>query len=132
MGQAVLVCGLLGATACELGSPTAPSPVDRQVVLAIGQSAPITAAALSLTFLGVPTDSRCPANALCIDAGSASVDVLATAFSGGASVLRFETRDPKPVRLGSTTVALVQLSPYPASSRPIAPADYRATLRVRR
>ena len=42
------------------------------------------------------------------------------------------TGDMKPVTHEDLTIALVELSPYPFSSRPIQPGDYRATLRVTR
>jgi hypothetical protein len=38
----------------------------------------------------------------------------------------------KPVTHEDLTIALVELAPYPFSSRPIQPGDYRATLRVTR
>jgi hypothetical protein len=102
------------------------------VVLGPGQSAPIAAAAISLRFLGVGSDSRCPADASCVQAGSARVDVQVTFVTGGAQIVGFETADPQPVRFGSLTLTLVQLTPYPAGPQPINPADYRATLRVTR
>jgi len=126
----VLFC-LLGVTACS-GGVTSPSPINQEVVLAPGQSAPIVPAGISLRLLGVANDSRCPADALCVLGGSASVDVQVTSFSGGAQVLRFETGDPRTVQFGPLTLALVQLAPYPFSAQPIDPADYRATLRVTR
>jgi hypothetical protein len=123
---------LLLVTACSSGSPASPSPIDQEVVLAPGQSAPIVPAGIALRFLGVANDSRCPADAMCVLGGSASVDVQVTSFSGGAQVLRFETGDPRAVQLGRLTLALVQLAPYPFSAQPINPAEYRATLRVTR
>lgn len=117
-------------TACGLGSPTGPSPINRDYLLAPGQSVPITAAALSLKFLGVANDSRCPADALCVTGGSARVDIQVTASTGTVQIINFETGDPKAVQIGSLTIDLVQLSPYPFSAHPIDPADYRVTLRV--
>jgi hypothetical protein len=38
----------------------------------------------------------------------------------------------RPVVHEDLTIALLELSPYPFSSRPIAPGDYRATLRISR
>jgi hypothetical protein len=38
----------------------------------------------------------------------------------------------RPVKHGDLTIELVQLSPYPFSSRTIQPDEYRATLRVTR
>jgi hypothetical protein len=42
------------------------------------------------------------------------------------------TGDLKPVTHDDLTIHLVELAPYPFSSRTIAPNEYRATLRVTR
>jgi hypothetical protein len=101
------------------------------VVLGPGQSAPLDRASISLTFLRVANDSRCPADALCVLGGSARVDVQVTG-AWGVQILSFETGNLQPVRVGTLTLELVQLAPYPFSAQPIDPADYRATFRVTR
>jgi len=79
------------------------------------------------------TDSRCPADAICITAGDAEL-----AFSIGR-----DGRPPGPVALhaespgnrlviGEWVLVVTTLQPFPLSSRPIDPADYRATLFVDR
>ena len=42
------------------------------------------------------------------------------------------TGDMQPVRHDELTIHLVQLAPYPFSSRPFTPDEYRVTLRVTR
>lgn len=131
MRYVIAVFYLFGVTGCYLGSPVAPSPINRQIVLSLGQTAPLDRATVALTFLGVANDSRCPADALCVLGGSARVDLQATGALG-TRVVSFETGDLKPVRVGSLTLELLQLAPYPFSAAPIDPADYRATIRVTR
>lgn len=131
MRCAIAVFCLFAVTGCSLGSPSAPSPINREIVLSPGQPAPVASATVVITFLGVANDSRCPADALCVLGGSARVDVQATGAIG-TRVVSFETGDPKPVRVGNLTLELLQLAPYPFSSTPIDPADYRATIRVTR
>lgn len=122
---------LLAVTACD-ESLTGPStPLNTDFVLAPGQSVPIESASLTVTFNGVTGDSRCPADAFCILGGSADVHVTATT-DGKATAYVLETGDMRPVQHGDLTIALVELSPYPFSSRTIAPEDYRVTLRVTR
>ena len=65
-GFTQLVFCLLAVTACSEKSPSAPSPVSREVVLAPGQTASVTEAGITLRFDGVSGDSRCPADAICI------------------------------------------------------------------
>ena len=98
-------------------------------ILAPGQSASITGTTVKLTFEGVTGDNRCPADAMCVLGGSATVQVEASS-SSGKRTLTFETGKLEPVEYGGLTVELTQLMPYPFSATPIEPEDYRATLRV--
>ncbi len=126
--RTALLCLLL-ATACD-ESPTGPSvPLDTQFTLAQGQVAVIEGTGVRLEFNGVENDSRCPADAVCVHGGDALVRVVVIA-DGARQDYDIHTGDMEPVRHDNLTIALVDLSPYPFSSRPIAPDDYRATLRV--
>lgn len=124
------VC-LLAATACS-ESLTGPTVVlGSEFALAPGQSAVLEGTRLTVRFLGVTGDSRCPADAICIQGGSA--DVLITARSSDETRdYRLRTGDMQPVRHEEFTIALVNVEPYPFSSRTIQPQDYRVTLRVTR
>ena len=123
----VAMC-LFSATACLGNSPTA--PVDRRVVLAPGQTTEI-AAGLSLRFIGVTGDSRCPADAMCVQGGDAIVRI--SIISNGSTAERdLHTGKMQPVSYEAVRVELIQLEPYPFSSRTIRPDEYRATLRVTR
>jgi hypothetical protein len=126
-----VVCLLL-VTGCFLDSPTDPGPIDQQVTLAPGQSDSIAGTNLSLKFIGVTGDNRCPADVVCILGGSATVRVQVSTGSAASREVTFETGELKPVTYDSWTLELVQLQPYPFSSRTIQPEDYRATLRVKR
>lgn len=122
---------LFAVTGCFIESPVDPGPVDQTVTLAPGQSASITGTTVTLTFDGVTGDNRCPADALCVLGGSATVKVDARSSSGSRSIT-FETGKLEPVEYGGLTVELTQLQPYPFSATPIRSEDYRATLRVSR
>lgn len=128
----LLFCLLL-ATACDEKSPAAPSvPLNERFTLAPGQSAAVEEAGFIVEFRRVTGDSRCPADAVCIQGGDAIVHVrvsddtqadyeLHTGDSSRASAMHRQVR-----------IELVELQPYPFSSRTIAPDDYRATLTVTR
>lgn len=122
---------LFAVTGCFLESPTEPGPINQQVTLAPGQSTAIEGTDLSLRFVGVTGDSRCPADALCVLGGSATVKVEVSGSSGSRE-LTFETGDLKPITYEAWSLELVQLMPYPFSATPIDHEDYRATLRVKR
>ena len=85
-----------------------------------------------IEFTGVSGDSRCPANAVCIQGGDAVVHIRVT--GGGTSTYELHTGDDSrsTVVHGLYRIALMQLQPYPFSAQPIAPNDYRATLTVTR
>jgi hypothetical protein len=124
------VC-LLAVTACD-ESPTGPSvSLDTRFTLAPGETASLRNRDIRLRFDGVTGDSRCPANALCITGGDAVVKLQASGGSGGLT-LELHTGDSSraSAAYGNVTVSLVELQPYPFSTEPIAPRDYRATLVV--
>lgn len=126
----LIVC-LIVVTACD-ESPTGPTvPLNSEFVLAQGSSAIIEDAAVRIRFDGVTGDSRCPADAICIQGGDAVVTLTATS-SQGTRVHELHTGTMAPVKHDELTISLVRLEPYPFSSGPIAPNDYRATLRVTR
>ena len=130
MRVALLLTCLLAVTTCG-GSPTRPGlPFDEPFTLGVGESASFAGATLIVRFLGVSGDSRCPADAFCIQGGDAVVRVRASA--SGTSEYELHTGDSSraTVTHGSFRISLVNLEPYPFSSRTIAPGEYRATLTV--
>ena len=123
----------VGLTACTVDTPTTPSrPVDTRVVLAPREVTDVAAAEIRIRFQAVLGDSRCPADAFCIQGGDAIVRIDILALGRAVSTYDLHTGDMKPIRHGDLTIALESLSPYPFSSRTIAPGDYRATLRITR
>lgn len=118
--------------ACD-PSPTGPTvPLDREFVLQPGGAAAIEDSSVRVRFDGVLGDSRCPADVMCVWGGDAVVRIEVFQERGGMQEYDLHTGDMKPVQHGDLTIALVQLQPYPFSTGPIRPEDYRATLRVTR
>ncbi len=127
-----LVSCLLAATACNEKRPAGPStPLNQQFTLPRGETISINDTSIRLQFVEVTGDSRCPANAFCIQAGDAIVVVRAL-DAGDAADYALHTGDS--ARAAAThrqlRIELVQLAPYPFSGRTIAQDDYRATLKV--
>jgi hypothetical protein len=131
MRHVLLYLCVVLATACEK-SPTGPTvPLNSTFVLAPGSSAAIDEVGMIVRFNSVPSDSRCPAEAVCVWVGDAVVRITTT-IQRDARDHELHTVDRRPVRHDDLTIALVQLAPYPYSSGSIAPGDYRATFRVTR
>ena len=123
------VC-LLAATACSENSPSGPTPIDQEVVLAQGQTAEFNSG-LSVRFVSVMGDSRCPIDAICIAGGDAIVRIHIASGTGRGD-RDLHTGNLEPVSFDNVQVRLVELVPYPFSGRTTPQAEYRATLRVLR
>ena len=130
MRRGILVLCLLSATACLGKSPAAPTPIDRSIVLAPGQTVEL-AADVAIGFVSVLGDSRCPINAGCIQGGDAIVRLTVnTSRRNGERDLHTGTMAP--VTFEDLEIHLVDLHPYPFGGRTTDPKDYRATVRVKR
>ena len=129
----VVLC-LLAVTACDEQNPVGPTVgVNERFTLAPGEVATVRDLDLNVQFVNVTGDSRCPADALCIQGGDALVHIRV--LDGGAtSSYELHTGDSSraTVTHSQLRIALVELQPYPFSSRTIAPGEYRATLTVSR
>ncbi len=120
------------ASACA-DSPTGPSdPFSRQVALTVGETARVDEARLSLRFDSVTGDSRCPADALCIQGGDAIVHITVSRSPGQAVRYELHTAGPSSVQHDNVMLTLEALAPYPFSGAPIDPSTYRATIRLTR
>jgi hypothetical protein len=129
----LILCCLSFATACDEKSPTGPAvPLNQQFALAPGEAAAIQDTSLRIQFLRVSGDSRCPADAICIQGGDALVHIRAA--DGSSSEYELHTGDESRAAIthAGFRVELVNLQPYPFSSRTIRPDEYRAMLRVSR
>ena len=127
----MVVAAALAITACR-ESPTGPTAsLNTEFTLAPSEAMRIDGTSLSVRFDRVSGDSRCPADAVCIQGGSADVRIRAQS-DGLTRDYDLRTGDMQPVQHEGLTIALVQLAPYPFSSRTIQPEEYRATLKVAR
>jgi hypothetical protein len=129
----VVLC-LLAVTACDEQNPVGPTVgVNERFTLAPSEVATVRDVGLNVQFMNVTGDSRCPADALCIQGGDALVHIRV--LDGGAtSSYELHTGDSSraTVTHNQVRIALVELQPYPFTSRTIAPGEYRATLTVSR
>jgi hypothetical protein len=127
---AVAALFVFASAGCSHRSPTAP-PEAGSFVLALGQS--ISYGALTVSFLEVSADSRCPADATCLQFVAGDATVVLEILNGGSSRRsELQVNDPskRHISQGGYLIELTQLSPYPLVSRPIARGDYRATIEI--
>ena len=111
--------------------PSAQVEPNRQFDLKSGQEASVQGTPISVRFLSVSEDSRCPSDVVCVWAGNAVVrlSLMSTQASSIEAALN-TTLDPKNVTYGGYTVRLVDVKPVPKSGTKILDADYVATLEV--
>ena len=115
------------------GGVTGPSvPLGEPFTLAVNEATVVSGTPLAIQFTGVTGDSRCPADAVCIQGGDAVVHIRVE--DGRTSTYELHTGDLSKgaVIHGDYRITLVELQPYPFSSRAISPGEYRATLTVSR
>jgi hypothetical protein len=134
MRPLIFVFCILAITACDEKSPLGPTVnVNDRFTLAPGEVASVRDVDLRVQFMAVTGDSRCPANALCIQGGDAIVHIQVI-DGGSTSPYELHTGDSRRATVAhrQLRISLVELQPYPFTTRTIAPGDYRATLTVSR
>jgi len=123
---------LLVAPACS-HAPTAPSaPLGTPFRIGVGQSVRIESAGLELGFDQVLEDSRCPADAICVWAGTARLKAWHRAPSGERREIELLTFPKAPLSIDGYTVEVQALEPFPYSNVRIDPRSYVATLIIKR
>jgi hypothetical protein len=103
-----------------------------EFTLGVGQSATLKGEDLTITFVEVITDSRCPSDAICIWLGEAS---CLAEFTDDSETRRKVLTQPglsAPVTTGYARYEITfDLLPYPTADKPIKAEDYRLHLTIR-
>ncbi len=142
VGVALLLsCSALAASCSGLADPKPTEgqgaavsvTLEQPFILGFGQQASVKPDGLAIEFVKLLSESRCPEGAACVWPGEATIQLQVSDVTSLARALELSTQDKKPRRIGDYTVELVDLEPHPALlARPLNPADYRATLLVKR
>jgi hypothetical protein len=127
---ATLMC--LALAGCGAARPQEIKAVDlgAEVTLAPGTTASVKAAGMSVRFVGVTEDSRCPRDVTCIWAGE--VKILLEIHESGKAASPMDILEGGSAAAGAYRVTLVRVEPQPTSTARIAAQDYRATLKIDR
>lgn len=130
---AAVVLALMVGGCAETVSEVEPGEV---FTLAPGQTVKVNGAELTIRFIEVAEDSRCPVDATCVWAGDAVV-VVETVLRSVEQVFGLHSTPgtatgPGSVALDGFELTLVDVRPEPRAGLPIRPEDYRVTLRVER
>ena len=106
--------------------------LDSEFGLQINQSAEIKSEYITVTFLNVTSDSRCPSDVTCIWQGQAGIelDVRKGEVESTVSLSIGGDSSPEESIFNSYLIQLVDLSPYPISIKNIQPEDYTVTIKI--
>jgi hypothetical protein len=126
----VLVLAVALGVGHSFGPGTGQAPI--QAELSVGDSFRVPGRALSITFVRVVSDSRCPTGVTCVWEGDAAIAVRVTGDAVEPETLELHTADASR-REGTAQgarIRLDRLEPLPAADRPPGAGDYRAFLSV--
>lgn len=127
----LLIASLLFVHGCATAAGPSEATLGEPFELAPGDAALVEG--MTVTFTGVPQDSRCPIDVVCVWQGDATVVVsLETAQEPAVSRELHTGVEPHETSFASFVVRLVSVAPATRSNRTIDPEDYRATLVVSR
>jgi hypothetical protein len=106
--------------------------LDSEFVLQINQSAEIKSEELKITFLNVTSDSRCPSDVTCIWQGQAGIelDVQKGEVESTISLSIGGDSSPEESIFNAYLIQLVDVSPYPVSTKNIQSDEYTATINI--
>lgn len=138
--QAAFRVALVALAAAACGSaPPGPSPTPGAIAgvtgqptkVGMGQAASFDGGRFELGLVEVTEDSRCPADVVCIQAGTGKLRSWVRTSSGRRDTeLRTDTRSPVP--FDGYAVQVTALEPYPYSNIRIDASQYVATVIVTR
>lgn len=105
---------------------------DEVIDLRVGTTTPVAGTAVTVTFVGVSEDSRCPRGVTCVWEGDAVAELRVQTRPDDAVTVRLHTntRFEGQAAAHGVTIVLEQLQPYPEADTRV-PADaYVASVRL--
>ena len=122
---AVLASGLAGG--CS--GVTTVSELPATVTVDFGEEVRVADPALTVRFVEVVQDSRCPVGATCVSEGSVTLRFSVTDAEGTLDALILRS-DQGPVISDGVSFRLVKVEPVPRLGTVTDPRDYQATLEL--
>lgn len=107
-------------------------PFNEEVVISYGQLCSNTAEQISLQFIEVVSDSRCPGVVDCFWAGDGHIRLEFKTGSTGHIIDLHTELSPKDTIIDSYHIVLIKLDPYPHEDNVIPSDEYRATVLVKK
>jgi hypothetical protein len=128
----VLVPLLLIVALAACRSTSAPAPraasLNQEVQLAPQEQVAYEQQGLTVEFVRIVEDSRCPSDTTCVWAGEVKVQVATRLAT--AQTVQHEIKAGEYATVGAFRVVVVNVEPIPVSTRQIPQEEYRVTLKV--
>jgi hypothetical protein len=107
---------------------------QNQIVIQYGRQVNAADENLTIEFLAVLEDSRCPAGVQCVWEGNARIELAVSRVGEERSTLELNTSDRFAVegRYLDYIIALIDLKPYPKATEQISMQDYTAIVEIRK
>lgn len=139
--KGLFILGALLAAACDSNLTTPVATVDTPFWLHYGEHRRLAADEVTIGFLQVLGDSRCPRKYRCTIPGSADIRLSLSSRKFGSTSVRVaipgyvaqaDTCCHLPIATLGYEITLLQLDPWRAASETIQPSDYKALLQITR
>lgn len=106
---------------------------NETVIVKRGQQKTAAKGEITIKFVSVTEDSRCPVDANCIWAGNAAVQVKVTTRGRGTKMMTMNTNSgPQGDQFNGWAINLTSLTPAPKSTKATNPKSYTATFSIQR
>ena len=123
---------ILSIGTTTIASPNRPETFKRETFsLRYGNQRTIARGELTIRFVTVMEDSRCPIGVNCVWAGNAKIKVRVTDRRGRSKVMELNTSgEPRGGQFGRVTINLVNLTPQPRQNAKPARSRYTAMFSI--
>lgn len=121
---------IVALTACQSNGAPAPraASLNQEIELAPQERAAYGPQGLSVEFVRIVEDSRCPTDVECVWAGEVIVQVATRIDKAQAE--QHQIKAGEHATVGAFRVFVVKVEPLPISTRQIPQEEYRVTLKV--
>jgi hypothetical protein len=130
----LLLYGCNGGTQPEQSQGVQDKTAQNQIVINYGRQVAAAKENLTLKFVVILEDSRCPEGVQCIWAGNARIELAVTRAGEDTTSLELNTNDRYPVEAQylDYTITLIDLKPYPKAAEQIDIENYTATIEIQK
>jgi hypothetical protein len=130
----LLLYGCNGMTQPEQSKRAQDKTAQNLIVINYGRQVAAAKENLTLKFVAILEDSRCPEGVQCVWAGNARIELAVTKTGEDTASLELNTNDRFPIEaqyLGYL-ITLIDLQPYPKATKQISLQDYTVNVEIRK